>query len=231
MKLYLYFCKEIETVIMATVRFSVHRNPKKDEAEKDTYQVRHECVYTVNTRELVDHLKYHAIARREMIEPALSVLKDEIIEHVLDNKRLHLDGIGTFYLKIGFRDRVDENGEPMEVSFDDPADITGNDLCVKGIGFTPDADFLRDLLEKPAYFENVTGRGRVGHSVSYTREEMEDRLREYLSANNHITCRDMQRELGLTEYMSRKWLSTLTAEPTPFLKESKVGQVFLYRLA
>ena len=216
---------------MATVRFSVHRNPKKDEAEKDTYQVRQECVYTVNTRQLEDHLKLHAIVRREVMETALTVLKDEIIEHVLDNKRLHLDGIGTFYLKIGFRDRTDENGEPMEVTFDDPADITGNDVCVKGIGFTPDADFLRALSDRPAHFENVTGRGRVGHSVDYTREEVEARLREYLSANDHITCRDMQKELGLTEYMSRKWLSSLTALPSPFLKESKVGQVYLYRLA
>ena len=215
---------------MATVRFSVHRNPKKDEAEKDTYQVRHECVYTVNTRELVDHLKYHAIARREMIEPALSVLKDEIIEHVLDNKRLHLDGIGTFYLKIGFRDRVDENGEPMEVSFDDPADITGNDLCVKGIGFTPDADFIHDLLATPAYFENVTGRGRVGHSVSYTREEMEDRLREYLSKHDYITYKDMKLELGLTDYMARKWCAILTAQPNPLLSQTQVGKVFVYRL-
>ena len=63
---------------MTTIRFSVHRNPRKDADGNDTYQVRHECTHTINTAALEEHLKFHGIVRREVMETALTVLKDEM---------------------------------------------------------------------------------------------------------------------------------------------------------
>ena len=143
---------------MATIKFSVHRNPKKDDLGRDTYQVRQDCSDTVDTKEMENGLKTRGLVRRETMETALTVLKDEIIDTLLDNKRLHLDGIGTFSLKIGFRERTDEEGKPMPVSFTDPKDITGNDLAVEGVIFQPDKAFMTSLKEKEAHFENATGR-------------------------------------------------------------------------
>lgn len=216
---------------MATIKFSVHRNPKKDDLGRDTYQVRQDCSDTVDTKEMENGLKTRGVVRRETMETALTVLKDEIIDTLLDNKRLHLDGIGTFSLKIGFRERTDEEGKPMPVSFTDPKDITGNDLAVEGVIFQPDKAFMTSLKEKEAHFENATGRGRVGHSKEYTREALEADLSKYLTAHGRITCREMKREFGLTDYMSRKWLGILMSEPTPFLVEDKVGSTSFYSLA
>lgn len=214
---------------MSTIRFSVHRNPQKDAEGRDTYQVRHECLYTMGTAELTAHLKYHGLARREVIDTALTILKDEIIEQVLDNKRLHFEGLGTFYLKIGFRERTDDNGLPVKVSFTNPEDITGNDLCVEGIGFTPDAEFQHDLLEHPVYFENVTGRGRVGHSRNYTREQIIDKVNAYLDTHDYITRSDMMHEFGLTEYKACQWLDMLTEMPEAILTTEKIGKTYIYK--
>lgn len=214
---------------MTTIRFSVHRNPRKDADGNDTYQVRHECTHTINTAALEEHLKFHGIVRREVMETALTVLKDEIIEQLLDNRRLHLDGIGTFYLKIGFRERVDDEGLPVKVNFTDPKDITGNDVCVEGVGFTPDADFMRDLYDHPARFENVTGRGRVGHSVTYTREQIVAGLEAYLDEHDFITRREMMKHFGLTEYMACQWLDNILSMPETILKAERIGKMFVYK--
>lgn len=216
---------------MTTIKFSVHRNPRKNAEGQDTYQVRQECGETVGTKEMEEDLKMRAVVRREVMETALTVLKEELMSYLLDNKRLHLDGIGTFFLKIGFRERKDSEGNPVVVSFTDPKDITGNDVAVEGVGFTPDSQFMKAMNEVPTHFENVTGRGRVGHSKEYTRDSLEALLRSYLAAHDSITSGVMMREFGLTEYMSRKWIAELTSGPTPFLVEGKVGRVSFYRLA
>ena len=213
---------------MSTIRFSVHRNPQKDAEGRDTYQVRHENVYTMGKAALLEHLKFHGIVRREVMETALIVLKDEIIEQLLDNKRLHLEGLGTFYLKIGFRERTDDNGEPLKINFTNPEDITGNDVQVESIGFTPDSDFIRDLMDNPVHFENVTGRGRVGHSRDYTREEIIAKVNAYLDTHDHITRSGMMHDFGLTNYMARQWLEELTTMPNAVLKAEKIGKTFVY---
>ena len=112
-----------------TIRFSVHRNPQKDEQGRDTYQVRQMTWGTVSKAQLLAHMKRYNVARPELLEMALTVLTNEIVEQLGENRRLHLDGLGTFYLKLGFRERTDEQGNRYKPVFTDPSRITGNDVC------------------------------------------------------------------------------------------------------
>jgi hypothetical protein len=213
-----------------TIRFSVHRNPQKDAEGNDTYQVRHETTYTAHKADLMEHVKMHQTLRPEILEMALAVLEDEIAEHLLDNKRLHLEGLGTFFLRIGLKPQLDDEGNPLRPHITNPADITGHDVCIESIGFTPDKAFLRQLT-KGIGFENINARGTVGHSANYTDEQFLARLNAYLDEHEYITCSQMRHHFGITEYMARKRIAALTDVPNPLLVGEKVGRTIIFRRA
>ena len=212
-----------------TIKFSVHRNPQKDAEGNDTYQVRQVTWGTMNKAQLLAHMKRYNTARPELVEMALTVLEGEIVEQLCGNRRLHLDGLGTFYLKLGFRRREDEEGNELKPHFTDPMKITGNDVCVEGVGFQPDKAFLDLVFSQHYSFENAQARGEVGHSAVYSDEEFIGLLNAYLDRNDYVTHRRLVSDFGLTKYMATKWLSRLTTAPLLLLRGEKVGTSIVYR--
>jgi len=210
------------------IKFSVHRNPQKDSEGNDTYQVRHETSETVGKAYFLRHLRNTNLFRPELMEAALTVLEQEIINQLTDNLRLHLEGLGTFYLKLKFRPRYDEYGNEQRIQFTDPAKITGNDVCIDSVGFTPDRQFLKQLHEHGYHFVNATGRGRVGHSTEQTEEQVKMRLDQWFSSHEMLTCRQMMGLFGITRYMANKWLDSLCVTPSPYLYPKKIGGTVCY---
>ena len=210
------------------IDFSVHRNPKPDAEGNDTYQVRQETRGVIDKEQLLQHLRETNLMKPELMEMALSVLERVIVDYMVHNHRVHIDGLGSFYLKLGFRERYDEQWNEIKRTFTDPAKITGNDVTIESIGFTPDKAFLKLLNHHNCHFQNVTGRGRVGHSVTYTEEEMKARLDEFFKTHDFITGKEMQQYFGLTRYMAQKWLEQLSTAPERYLTVRKIGSTLPY---
>ena len=211
------------------IYFSVHRNPLPDSEGNTTYQVRNENIRTMETRELLEHLQYHGLARRELMEMALIVLQKEIVEQVTDNKRLHLNGIGTYFLKLSFRERTDDDGNVLKPHFTDPEKITGNDVAIETICFTPDSELMHEVNQSGYYFENINPKGTVGKSAQVDREELKPRLKAYLDEHGSISTREFRQLFGFTRYMAQKMLDQLVAEPEPVIVREKVIKSYIYR--
>lgn len=211
------------------IYFSVHRNPLPDSEGNTTYQVRNENYRTMETRELLEHLQYHGLARRELMEMALIVLHKEIVEQVTDNKRLHLNGIGTFFLKLGLRKRQDEEGNEYQPVYTDPEKITGNDVAIESICFTPDSELLKELNQSGYYFENINPKGTVGKSAQVDFDELKPRLKAYIDEHGSISTREFRQLFGLTRYMAQKVLDQLIAEPDPVIVREKIFKSYIYR--
>lgn len=214
---------------MSTIQFSVHRNPGKDAEGNDTYHVRQETFGTVNKQQLMAHIAHHGLLRPELLEMAMTVLEREIVEHLLLGHRLHWNGLGTFFLRLGLRDREDSDGLPVKPHFTDPSQITGNDVQIEGIGFTPDAEFLSLLDEQGYHFENYMGRGTVGHTATYSREEIEANVETLLAKHGFLTRRMLMQHLRLTDYMARKWLDALSIGDDALLLAEKTGSTIIFR--
>lgn len=212
-----------------TIRFSVHKNPLKDSEGNTTYQVRHENWRTLETKALVDHLKYHNNLHAKMVEPVLDLLSEEIVENLTDNYRLHLNGIGTFYLKIGFRERTDDEGNVQRPQFTDPAQITGDAIEVRGIGFTPDNKLLYRLKTGGYSFQNVQKKGSVGKSKRYELDDIKQRLNAYLDEHGYITRREFANVFGLTDYMVKKYLKAILEDPDCRIIDTKESQMHIYK--
>lgn len=210
------------------IKFGVYSNPSKDADGKESYHVRHETLGALNQQYIIDRLNRYHRPEAPHIESVVKTLKEMIVEMLTDNYNVHIEGLGNFYLKLGFRKRKDEYGQEVKPHFTDPAKITGNDVDVESIGFTPDEEFLNELRGNGYHFENATGKGNVGHSAKYTREQLIKQLDEYFQTHDFITRRLMEGIFGLTKYMAQKWLDELCTQPPVYLEARKIANVMTY---
>ena len=214
---------------MSTIKFSVHRNPKSNPDAPDTYHVRQDSYHTANRAEIVSHLQNHHHLSSVYTEPLLTELPRVIMEYLTNNQNVHLQGLGTFSLRLGLRQYQEDEGNTKTV-YTNPAKITGNDVLVEGITFRPDKEFLNLLQEHPIHIENATGRGHVGHTAQYSEEQVRRQVSNYLAEHDFITRRQLMHLMNLTEHTARKWLEQLTTAPNALLKGEKVGTLFIYHL-
>ena len=212
-----------------TIRFSVHRNPKTDASAPDTFHVRPETLQTVGNAIIMQYLKNFGGLHDTQVNAVLDNLPHAIVTQLLDNHNVHIDGLGTFSLHLGFRLQGDEDN-PVKPQFTDAAAITGNHVEIKGITFKPAKEFLSLLFKDGHHFENATGRGKVGHSDQLDEQHVRQFLMDYLSEHPHITRRILQFYLHLTEYTAGKWLARFTEGPAPLLRGDKAGNTFIYTL-
>lgn len=209
------------------INYGIFPNPLPDEEGNTTYQVRHLPYGTMNEKEFLAHLKYHNTYNTIIMQSSLTVLKNEIIEQLRDNKRFRIDGVGTFQMKVGLKTKYDEEGNPIKPHFTDPNKITANDVEVQGVSFTPDPSFVKALKDRTSA-RNKYGRGPAGRNKAYTREQIVEFLDNYLKEHHSITRRQMQFALNITEYRAQKWLDELTAEESSKYYGKKQGNTYVY---
>lgn len=212
-----------------TINFSVHPNPRPDTQGNTTYQVRHETYTTVGTAALAEHLHHHALLQPEQLTTVINVLKREIVEHLTMNRRVHLEGLGTFYLKIGLRNETDEDGNEQRRVVTNPEQITGDSVEVTGIGFTPDSEILELLHQTSYHFNNVQPRGVAGKSERYDINQLANHLASYLDEHGYITRIKFQRHFGLTRHTAMKYLKQLLSLPNYGLREYRNDYQYVYK--
>ncbi len=81
--------------------------------------------------------------------------------------------------------------------------ITGNDVCVRGLNFKPEARFLRRVRQSVAFERADLG----SHAPRYTDAALWARVSRLTAENGYIDRPTMQHAFGLSEYMARKWLA------------------------
>ena len=209
------------------IKYGIFPNPQPDAEGNTTYQVRHTPEGTMDEKAFLAHLKYHNTYNTTTMQSSLSVLKDEIIEQLRENKRFRIDGVGTFQMKVGLKIQYDEEGNPIKPHYTDPNKITANDVEVQGVSFTPDPSFVKALKDRIST-TNKYGRGAAGKNKPYTREEIINFLDSYLKEHHSMTRRQMERALNITPYRAEKWLNDITSEPYSKYYSKKQGNTYVY---
>ena len=209
------------------IKYGIFPNAQPDAEGNTTYQVRHTPEGTMDEKAFLAHLKYHNTYNTTTMQSSLSVLKDEIIEQLRENKRFRIDGVGTFQMKVGLKIQYDEEGNPIKPHYTDPNKITANDVEVQGVSFTPDPSFVKALKDRIST-TNKYGRGAAGKNKPYTREEIINFLDSYLKEHHSMTRRQMERALNITPYRAEKWLNDITSEPYSKYYSKKQGNTYVY---
>lgn len=132
------------------------------------------------------------------VKAVMSELCHYAKRELIAGNRFYLPEIGYLSLSVGNTPAEDlPNGK-----------ITGKDIYVKNVDFRPEAKFLSEI-KRGVSFEKAND---VFRSVSYTAEDLWQKVADYLAANRYITRRIMSIHFGLSKYKAAQWLARFTAE-------------------
>lgn len=132
------------------------------------------------------------------VKAVMSELCHYAKRELIAGNRFYLPEIGYLSLSVG-------NTPPEELP---QGKITGKDIHVKNVDFKPEAKFLSEI-RRGVRFEKASDAFR---SVSYSAEDLWQKVGDYLAANRYITRRAMSVEFGLSKYKAAQWLARFTAE-------------------
>ena len=212
------------------IKFSVHQNPLKDEQGRTTYQVRQDTLGAIDTKGLESLLALHSMQNNFTLGLAVEWIQKQMVSQMNFNRRVHLNGIGTFSLNIGMKPVIDEDGTKHKRIVTDPKEITGNDLEVTGVNFVPDKELVEKLKSELVYFEHSAPRGSVGHSAWYTDAQMRQSIIDWFAENNYLTRALFSKMWHITPYKANLILEQLCEGDDALLVVQKQANAYIYRL-
>jgi nucleoid DNA-binding protein len=170
---------------------------------------------TTPYEKIVDYISKNTTLTPTDVGAVLLSLRDAIVTFLPFNKRIHLDKLGYFYLKLKFRDKK---------SFTDGSDIKSSDITIDNVEFLPETSLINDIKSQNICFENYN----ILQSGDIDKENLTEKLNGYFKNNNTITVKDFQIEFNTTRYMATLILKDLSEGENPMLKTRTIGRLTLY---
>ena len=146
--------------------------------------------------QLESHIQSHSPLSKGTVQATLMTLRDYMVRELSQGNRFHIPEIGYFSLSVDLE-------MPEEMSADK---ARGDYISVRNIKFRPDAGLL-NAVKLGARFERARFSSK---SRQYSEEELLEKIKEYLAANNCITRRVLEQEFGLRQGAALKCLKHLT---------------------
>lgn len=208
------------------ILYDVYPTPNPDEEREQLYHPRAVTYGTqMNDDELKAYLERNTRINSSQFVGAVEALMQEIPQQLLQNKSVHIRGMGTFYLKIGVRRRKDGNGHWYIPKFTDSEAITARDLCIEGIGFRTDPKWNREVLRSDQPFE----RAKTRHQRPITKSKLLQFIEEMVKEKGYVTVRDIEVDQSTTKYHARKLLENLCEGSQPKLYRELIGHTYVYK--
>ena len=146
------------------------------------------------TDELAARIEKGTSASRADIRLVLSALADEMADDLCVGNSVHIEGIGTFRIRMKGTVERDKRGR-----------IVVKDAAVRTVGFRPDRSLMKALSS--ATFSYAAHRGR--HSTAYTEEELRQAAVKLCAEHGAFTALVFRNTLGLTRSKARNVLRQL----------------------
>ena len=195
------------------IAYDVHPTPTAD-GKQTTYHVRR-ISQTLSGRYLRDHIGKTSIISSEIFELVMENLRKEIPEQLLKGFDIHIEGLGTFYLKIGTKAK----------GYTDPKAITANQLRIEGIGFTADKEFNKRVRTAHVYFD----RDEHWQSKTIDEHQMVATLTDYCRHNGYFTIHTLMGLFHLTKYKASLIANQLVSGDFPKFIRQREGTSYIYK--
>ena len=211
------------------IGFTVQANPndgEKGKAGKTFYHVRQVKGTALTNSELREKIVAATTITGSDYDGFIRALKDYIPRVLNDGHDLHIEGLGTFFLKLRIAQKKDADGKRYTPKFERPEDITARNVTIAGIGFKPDKELNESVTKVEHSFCNIKD---ASHSAKVTRSKWLKGLNELIEEQGFFTLRDIIYKFHLTPYMANKMLVELVSEEYPKFHRKKVGATYIYK--
>lgn len=160
---------------------------------------------SMSYEEFVDQCEREGHLDKSIIEAVITLVSEKLALAMAEGYSVKLDGIGTFYAKLGVRDDVVqdafEEGEPTH---------NVKAIQVAGVAYRPDNKLINDTYQKCTLKK---GGVRRLHKSKLTREERIQKAREFLEKNHFMRVPDYVRLTGLSRTTATEELRKLAHDP------------------
>lgn len=197
--------------------YNINESPLKDESGNTYYHVRAVTPQkTISYSKVAKTVEVNASYKQSDVIGVMNEVAATVRQLVLDNNRVHIDGLGYFYPKVKMKKKFVSN----------PADIKSSDVVFCSIGFKPEKIWMEDARDAhvtcwaPPLLKN-----NLDKPDDATVRKM---LYEYFKSNDHITRKVFQLMLNLSRYAAQKILSEWSTGEFPRLNRIKVGNSYVY---
>ena len=197
--------------------YNINKSPLKDESGNTYYHVRAvQPQKTIEYNMVAKMVETNASFKQSDAIGVMSEVTATVRQLVLDNNRVHVDGLGYFYPKVRMKKKY----------VTDPDKIKDSDVMFFSIGFQPEKTWEEDVTKahlkcwaNPLFENNLE-----------TPDEPTIRkiLHDYFLENNYITRRIFQLRLNLTRYTAQKILNEWSTGEFARLSRIKVGNSYAY---
>ncbi len=209
--------------------FTVQANPndgEKGKAGKTFFHVRQAKGTALTSSELREKIVNATTFTDGDYEGFMRVLKTFIPQVLNDGHDLHIEGLGTFFLKMRIAKKKDKDGKWYTPKFEKAEDITARNVTVTGIGFKPDKELNESVTKVGHTFYNAKDRS---HSAKVSRSQWLKGLHELTEEQGFFTLRDIIYKFHVTPYMANKLLNELINEEYPKYHRKMVGKTYIYK--
>jgi len=197
--------------------YNINKSPLKDESGKTYYHVRAvQPQKTIEYDMVAKMVETNASFKQSDAIGVMSEVTATVRRLVLDNNRVHVDGLGYFYPKVKMKKKYVTN----------PNNIKDSDVMFFSIGFQPEKTWEKDVTNahlkcwaNPLFENNL----EIPDEVTIRKT-----LYEYFQENNYITRRGFQLRFNLTRYMAEKILNEWSTGEFARLNRVKVGNSYAY---
>lgn len=132
------------------------------------------------------------------VKAVMSELCHYAKQELKSGNRFYLPEIGYLSLSVG-------NTPPDKLPH---GKITGKDIYVRNVDFKPEAKFLNEIKREV----NFEKSHYISKSVSYTADDLWQKVETYLTENHYITRRIMGIQFGLSRYKAAQWFERFVEE-------------------
>ncbi len=151
---------------------------------------------TTGTKQIAEFIQLACTVTVTDVTAVLQALTDTIVSELLSSRRVHLEGLGYFYLTLSC---------PAAVSA--AKQVRARSVKVKSIVFRPEAGFKKRFIT--ALLERAKNKN---HSRRYTGKGIDKLLSGYFEQHDYITSREFQTLCGLTRSTAANRLKKLVDE-------------------
>ena len=142
---------------------------------------------------VIQHMRVFAGGISEgIIRAVLDALASEMKSSMPWGHNIKIDGLGVFSLSLGFDTSTPSEKEiARQQERDDDADpkLKYRHVCIKGINFKPDPEFLKEM-NREATFNRVNTDVVVPQKSKYSREERLGKAKAIIAQQGYMTLSD-----------------------------------------
>lgn len=179
------------------ILFDFYVSPSNSgKGEKEKYHARVVRSHTVPINDIVNNISKRCTLSKGDIQAVLDELGDELVYNLCEGDRVHLPGIGYFYLSLS---------APKDAN---PKTTRSQNIGIKAVEFRADS-ILKNSLESHAQFERSDIKVHSSRLASY---EIDTLLVDYFHKNEFLTRIKFEKLCGFTKTTAQRHLQRLVDE-------------------